>query len=154
MANYRRKPMTDDQIIRKALRILASRLQTTHGYLSSPADAAHYAVLKTANRKSEVFAVLLLNTRHQLIEYRELFQGTIDGATVYPREVVRAVIESNAAAVVFIHNHPSGIPEPSEADRAITSKLQRALALIEVRVLDHVIVGGTQTVSMAERGLV
>ena len=98
--------------------------------------------------------MLLLNTRYMLIEYRELFQGTIDGASVYAREVVRAVIEANAAAVVFIHNHPSGIPEPSEADLSITLKLQHALALIEVRVMDHIIVGGTKTVSMAERGLI
>ena len=146
--------MTEDQIIRKALRIVEGRLQQTHGLVGSPSDAAHLAVLHTATRKSEVFAMLLLNTRYMLIEYRELFQGTIDGASVYPREVVRAVIEANAAAVVFIHNHPSGIPEPSEADLSITLKLQHALALIEVRVMDHIIVGGTKTVSMAERGLI
>lgn len=145
--------MTEDQIIRKALRILESRLQKTEAVMAAPIDVQNYLSLKIGARKSEVFGVMFLNTRHQLIEFRELFQGTIDGATVYPREVVRQVFETNAAAVIIVHNHPSGVPDPSEADRAITRKLIRALELIDVRVLDHVIVAGTKTTSFAERGL-
>lgn len=137
----------DNKLLHEEIGRLQSKLQACE------LDAARYAMLKLGDRRSEAFAVLFLNTRHQLIEWRELFQGTIDGATVYPREVVRAVIETNAAAVVFVHNHPSGVPEPSDADRSITLKLQRALALIDVRVLDHIIVAGSQFVSMAERGI-
>jgi DNA repair protein RadC len=145
--------MTQDQVIRKALRIIEGRLQKTHGVIASPADAAAYAVIKIANRPAEVFAVMFLNSQHQLIEYRELFFGTIDEASVYPREVVRAAIAANAAGVVLIHNHPSGTPEPSDADRAITRKLQRAMELIDVQILDHIVVGGMRTTSMASRGL-
>lgn len=146
--------MTEDQVIRKALRILESRLQKTEGFVRSPTEAHQFAILKIADRKAEVFAVMFLNTRHQLIEFREMFHGTIDGAAVYPREVARAALETNASVVIVMHNHPSGIPEPSEADRSITLKLARALALLDVRLLDHIIVGGMQTVSMAERGLI
>jgi DNA repair protein RadC len=95
---------------------------------------------------------MLLNTQHQLIEYRELFFGSIDSASVYPREVVKTVLEVNASAVIFAHNHPSGIAEPSESDKRITKRLKDALALIETRVLDHIVVG-RDSVSFAERGL-
>lgn len=142
----------EDRTIRKALRICEGRLQQTHGFMTSPEAARHFLIAKFAGRKSEVFAIMFLNVRNALIEYREMFEGTIDGAVVYPREVVRAVIETNAAAVMLAHNHPSGISEPSEADRRITDKLQRALALIEVRVIDHIVVGGITTTSFAERG--
>jgi DNA repair protein RadC len=144
--------MTDDQTIRAALAILESRLTETDGVISSPADVHNYVTLKLADRKSEVFAVLYVNTRHAVIEYREMFQGTIDGAAVYPREIIRAAIETNAAAIVLVHNHPSTNPEPSDADLNITRKIAQACELIDVRVLDHVIVGGTQIVSLAERG--
>jgi DNA repair protein RadC len=145
--------MTHDETIRKAIRILEGRLTKNEGgFIARPSDAANFAILKLAARKAEVFALMLLDTRHNLIAFREMFYGTIDGATVYPREVVRAAMEANAAAVVIVHNHPSGNPEPSEADRSITIKLVAALALIDVRVLDHLVVGGTRTVSLAERG--
>ncbi|MEO8466222.1 MAG: DNA repair protein RadC [Gammaproteobacteria bacterium] len=146
--------MTEDQVIRKAIRIVEGRLQKTEGFVHAPFEAHQLAILKLADRKAEVFAVLFLNTRHQLIEFREMFHGTIDSATVYPREVARAALELNAAAVIVVHNHPSGIPEPSEADRSITMKLARALDLLDVRLLDHVIVGGIHSTSMAERGLI
>jgi DNA repair protein RadC len=136
----------------RAIRILEGRLQTTEADLPYPSDARNYVVARFAGRRSEVFAILFLNARLQLIECRELFQGTIDGATVYPREVVRAVIETNALYVVLVHNHPSGNPEPSDADYSITAKLVRALALIDVRVLDHLIVCGVRTTSLADRG--
>ncbi len=103
--------------------------------------------------RREVFAVLFLDSQHRLIEYRELFHGTLDAAVVHPREVVRAVIEMDAAAIILAHNHPSGIAEPSAADLALTERLRNALALIDVRVLDHVIVVRNDALSMAERGL-
>ena len=101
----------------------------------------------------EVFAVLFLDAQHRLIEYEELFYGSLDGASVHPREVVRAALKHNAAAVILSHNHPSGVAEPSGADQRVTERLRAALALIDVRVLDHLIVGGNAVTSMAERGL-
>ncbi len=98
--------------------------------------------------------MLFLDTRHCLIDYAEMFRGTIDGASVYPREVVKEALRLNAAAVVVSHNHPSGNPEPSGADKALTQQLKQALALVDVRVLDHVIVAGNANVSFAERGLI
>lgn len=106
------------------------------------------------HRPHEVFAMLLLDTQHHLIEYCELFRGTIDGASVYPREVVKQALAVNAAAVIFAHNHPSGVAEPSQQDRRITERLQDALALVEIRVLDHMIVGEGAVTSFAERGLI
>ncbi len=144
----------EDQIIRKALSILQGRIQLPSTYVIAPRDVRDFLVLKLADRKAEVFAMLLCDARGGVIEYRELFHGTIDGASVYPREVVRAVIEANAAMVVLVHNHPSGVASPSDADRTITRKLSSALALIEVRVLDHVIVGGMSTYSFAEHGAI
>ncbi len=95
-----------------------------------------------------------LDNRHHVIAVEKLFNGTIDGASVYPREVVRSALRHNAAAAVAAHNHPSGNLEPSAADRAITTRLREALALIDVRILDHIVVGAQQTTSMAERGLI
>ena len=102
----------------------------------------------------EVFCCLFLDTRHRLIRYEELFRGTIDGATVYPREVVKRALQCNASAVILGHNHPSGVAEPSEADRNITVKLAKALALVEIRLLDHLVVSRGGHVSLAERGLI
>jgi DNA repair protein RadC len=97
--------------------------------------------------------VLLLDNRHRVIAYKELFRGTIDGASVHPREVVREAMHWNAAAVIFAHNHPSGVAEPSQADIRITQRLKDALALVEVRVLDHIVIGEGEGASLAERGL-
>ena len=113
----------------------------------------NFLVAQLAHREAEVFALLLLDSQHQLIAFRELFQGTIDGAAVYPREVVKIALQNNAAAVILAHNHPSGIAEPSEADKVITRQLKNALALLDIRTLDHMIVGDNQVVSLAERGL-
>ena len=107
-----------------------------------------------SHRGDGMFAVLFLDTRHRLIEYAEMFQGTIDSAEVHPREVVKAALRHNAAAVIVSHNHPSGNPEPSAADQALTQRLREALGLVDVRVLDHVIVAGNATASFAERGLI
>ncbi len=101
----------------------------------------------------EVFAVLLLDTRHRLIEYVELFRGTIDGASVHPREVVKLALARNAAAIILAHPHPSGIAEPSAADELITQRLKEALGLVDIRVLDHLIIAGGEAVSLCERGL-
>ncbi len=121
--------------------------------LTSPDATRDYLKLKLYGLPYEVFACLFLDNRHRVIRYEELFRGTIDGASVHPREVVRKVMETNAAAVIFAHNHPSGVAEPSQADLRITQRLKDALALVEVRVLDHLIVGEGQGTSLAERGL-
>ena len=121
--------------------------------LSSPDSVRRYLSSQLAGRQHEVFCGLFLDNRHRVIEYTELFQGTIDSAAVYPREVVKSCLRSNAAAVIFAHNHPSGVAEPSDTDVRLTRKLTDALAPIDVRVLDHLVIGqGVQT-SLAERGL-
>jgi len=121
--------------------------------LTSPEATRDFLKLKLYGLPHEVFACLFLDNRHRVIRYEELFQGTIDGSSVHPREVVRRVMETNAAAVIFAHNHPSGVAEPSQADLRITQRLKDALALIEVRVLDHLIIGEGAGTSLAERGL-
>ncbi len=121
--------------------------------LTSPSQTRDYLRARMRGYRSEVFACLFLDNRHRVIEYEELFRGTIDGASVHPREVVRRSIHHNAAAVIFAHNHPSGVAEPSVSDEAITRKLQEALSLVDVRVLDHIIVGDSSSTSLAERGV-
>ncbi|HLP30524.1 MAG TPA: DNA repair protein RadC [Geothrix sp.] len=121
--------------------------------LGSPEATRRYLALRLRDRPQEVFAVLFLDNRHRVIAFEELFHGTIDGASVHPREVVRQAMGHNAAAVILAHNHPSGVAEPSRADESITRRLREALALVDIRVLDHVIVGDGQAVSLAERGL-
>ena len=121
--------------------------------LCSPEDTRQYLSAELRSYPHEVFACLFLDNRHRVLIFEKLFYGTIDGASVYPREIVRRAIAHNAAAVIFAHNHPSGVAEPSAADKQITQRLKDALALIEVRVLDHMIVGD-EVVSFAERGLI
>lgn len=121
--------------------------------LTSPEAVRNYLKSRLRAHPHEVFACLFLDNRHRIIEYRELFRGTIDGASVHPREVVREAIRWNAAAVIFAHNHPSGVAEPSQADLRITQRLQDALALVDVRVLDHIVIGEGDGTSFAERGL-
>jgi len=126
---------------------------THQDVLSSPEHVRQYLSLHMTGLQHEVFSALFLDNRHRVIEYRELFTGTIDSAAVYPREVVKHCMRCNAAAVIFAHNHPSGVAEPSDTDVRLTRKLTDALALIDVRVLDHLVIGqGVQT-SLAERGL-
>ena len=120
--------------------------------LQDPDAVRLYLTSKLRDRKAEVFSCVFLDNRHRVIEYEELFHGTIDGASVYPREVVRQAIHHNAAAVILAHNHPSGVAEPSQADERITQRLKEALALVDVRVLDHFVIGD-QVVSFVERGL-
>jgi len=121
--------------------------------ITNPGQTRDYLSIRLAGYPHEVFACLFLDNRHRVIEFEELFRGTIDGASVHPREVVRRAIAHNAAAIILTHNHPSGVAEPSEADRRITRRLQEALALIDVRVLDHIVVAAGESVSLAERGL-
>jgi DNA repair protein RadC len=121
--------------------------------LLSPEHTARYLQSRLRDHPYEVFAVLFLDNRHRVLAFEELFRGTIDGASVHPREVVRRALALNAAAVILSHNHPSGIAEPSQADRRITTRLREALALVDVRVLDHMVVGDRDCCSMAQRGL-
>jgi DNA repair protein RadC len=145
------EPLTAHQVLEKAAEILASQF-TRDGCFNSPEATKQYLSCKLGSHEREVFAVLLLDTQHRLIEYKEVFYGTIDAASVYPREIVKLVLEYNSAAVIIAHNHPSGISDPSQADKVITRKLIDALALVDVRVLDHIVVGET-TLSFAEMGL-
>jgi len=128
------------------------RYFTKGSVISKPEDSEEYLKLKLAKYEYEVFVCLFLTNQHQVIACDEMFRGTIDAASVYPREVVRAAMQHNAAAVIFSHNHPSGLAEPSQADKTITQKLKSALDLVDVRVLDHIIVG-KGTYSFAKHGL-
>jgi len=121
--------------------------------LTSPEATRAYLKARLHHHPREVFACLFLDNRHRVIRYEELFLGTIDGASVHPREVVRRALELQAAAVIFAHNHPSGVTEPSQADLRITQRLRDSLALVDVRVLDHLIVGEGDATSLAEQGL-
>jgi DNA repair protein RadC len=139
-------------IIAEAKRRLASRFRRGAA-LCSP-DAAKEAIqLNLLEREHEVFGCLYLDHRHRVLEFAELFRGTIDGASVYPREVVKAALGCNSAAVIFFHNHPSGEASPSEADKTLTQRLRTALALVDIRVLDHFVIGGDAVYSFAESGL-
>lgn len=120
--------------------------------LTSPQQTRDYLRARLAGYPYEVFACLFLDNRHRVIEYEELFRGTIDGASVHPREVVRRSLSHNAAALILAHNHPSGVAEPSQADRAITRRLKSALELVDIRLLDHIIIGSGEISSLAELG--
>ncbi len=122
--------------------------------LGSPRAARDYLVARLRDLEHEVFCCLYLDSRHRLTRCEELFRGTVDGASVHPREVVKQALARNATAVILAHNHPSGIAEPSQADEIITTRLRDALALVEIRLLDHLIVGDGQCTSLAEKGLI
>lgn len=143
----------EDRIIREALAILRKRIRKPDTYLSKPEAVADYLMLRLAEQPFETFGYVWLNVRHGVIKVELPFRGTIDGASVHPREVVRDAMVCNAAAVIFVHNHPSGISDPSRADVRITARLKSALELIDVRVLDHLIIGAGEYTSLAERGL-
>ena len=145
-------PATAEQILEEARRVIDLKTQRGEAF-TSPELVKEYLITKLAGFEHEVFAALFLDAKHQLIQYVEMFRGSIDSASVYPREVVKEALRLNAAAVIFAHNHPSGNPEPSQADKILTQRLKEALLLVEVRSLDHIVVGGQQTVSFAERGL-
>lgn len=140
-------------VLEMARRHLAEQLNKSDA-LTSPGLTKQYLLATLRDLDYEVFACLLLDNQHRVLKYVELFRGTIDGAAVYPREVVKIALAHGAAAVILVHNHPSGIAEPSSADRAITERLKKALDLIDVRVLDHLIVGDGYCESFAERGII
>ena len=135
-----------------AMKVLATKHRAGRP-LSDPEATRNYLRLRLADYQNEVFGAVFLDTRHRIIAVRELFQGTIDGASVHPRVVVQQALATNAAASVLFHNHPSGVAEPSYADEAITRRLKDALALVDVRVLDHFVVSAGESVSFAQRGL-
>lgn len=150
--NGRYRMATGEEIIEAAMREMDRRM-ARGAALISPEAARDFLKVKLGHRECEVFCALWLDNRHRVIAFEELFRGTIDGASVHPREVVKSAIHFNAAACILAHNHPSGVAEPSQADMKITQRLKETLSLIEVRTLDHIIVGETLC-SMAERGLV
>ncbi len=137
------------ELVRRAL----SEELSSRDALSSPRAVRDYLRLVLAGREQEVFVVLLLDAQHRVIASEELFHGTLSQTSVYPREVVKCALKHNAAAVIFAHNHPSGVAEPSHADEILTRSLKAALALVDIQVLDHFIVAGSRTMSFAERGL-
>jgi len=139
-------------IIAQALDILYSRINEKKFKIDNPDDTINYLKLKLVPLEHEIFAVMFLDNRHQVIQYEEIFRGTIDGAAVYPREVIKLALVHNAAAVIFAHNHPSGDPTPSNADHTITKRLIDACKLVDIRVLDHIIIGGTEIYSFANHG--
>ncbi|HLS97502.1 MAG: DNA repair protein RadC [Porticoccaceae bacterium] len=139
-------------VVELSRRHLGEQLVRDHVF-TQPATVIRYAQSVLAGRRQEVFLVLFLDSQHRLIVSEEMFFGTIDGASVHPREVVRRALHHNASALILAHNHPSGVAEPSRDDGAITRRLKDALALVDVRVLDHIVVGAGCAVSMAERGL-
>ncbi|MEJ2604403.1 MAG: DNA repair protein RadC [Gammaproteobacteria bacterium] len=122
--------------------------------ISGPADTSRYLIARLRDQPQEVFCCLFLDNRHRVIRFEEMFRGTVDGTSVYPREVVRRALALNAAAVILAHNHPSGVAEPSQADESITRRLKAALDLVDIRMLDHLIVGDGLATSLASRGLV
>lgn len=148
------KTKADDKIIQKALNIIASRISKKGEFLQNPKSVTDFLKLKLSGLEHEVFSVIYLDNQHRVIEYEELFRGTINGASVHPREVLKECLKRNASAVIFAHNHPSGLPEPSSADRHITKTLVEALSIIDITVLDHIIVGGDDTIAFSERGFI
>lgn len=146
------RPVSAEEILAMA-RKLVNRRCARGRQLTKPKDSEDFLMLKLSHLEHEVFAAIFLDNRHRILSYEEMFRGTIDGASVHPREVVKRAIQLNAAAVIFAHNHPSGVAEPSRADEAITKRLTDALKLVDVRVLDHLVIAGSNVVSFAERGL-
>src|SRR5689334_9171329 len=143
--------MTGDRIVQRALKVLGERVKSEA--LTSTTAVSLYLTMLLAEREHEVFVCLWLDSQHRVIATEELFRGTLTQTSVYPREVVKSALRHNAAAVIFAHNHPSGVASPSQSDELLTHNLKDALALVEVKVLDHFVVAGNQAISFAERGL-
>ena len=153
-ATYNTTPATttDDELISRALAVLEQRLCGPRDAITSPQSAKDYMRLKTASLGHEVFSCLWLDAQNRVLAIEEMFRGTLTQASVYPREIVKSALAHNAASVILSHNHPSGVSDPSGADRALTQNLCDALALVDVRVLDHLVVGDADVFSFAERG--
>lgn len=141
----------EEKIIQKAQEIVANRLYRPEK-LSTLQAVRQFLSLKLALREQETFAAVFLDNQLQVIHYEELFHGTINETSVYPREIAKAALKHNAAKVILSHNHPSGVPEPSLADRNVTERSVKALELLDIQVLDHLVIGGNSSVSFAERG--
>ncbi|OAI26383.1 MULTISPECIES: RadC family protein [Methylomonas] len=146
------RPVTTEEILTMARQLIQARFSRGQA-ITSPNDTREFLMLQLATLEHEVFYCIFLDNQHKVLLAEACFQGTVDGANVYPREIVKRALQLNASAVILAHNHPSGLAEPSQADQLITHKLKDALALIEVRVLDHFVIGGTEFCSFAERGL-
>jgi DNA repair protein RadC len=144
--------MSDDTLIAQALAVLGQRIRR-YDHLASPSAVRDYLRLLLAGREHEVFVVVLLDAQNRVLSCEELFRGTLTQTSVYPREVVKVALAANAGAAIFAHNHPSGCSEPSRADELLTQTLKSALALVDVKVLDHFVVAGAEAISFAERGL-
>ncbi len=144
---------TLDEIMTGARQALATRVRKGTVF-TSPKVAADYLIARLGQLQHEVFTLIYVDSRHRFIACQDLFRGTIDGASVHPREVVKEALRHNAAAVILSHVHPSGVAEPSRADEQITQRLKAALSLVEIKILDHVIVAGGDTISFADRGLI
>lgn len=142
---------TEHLLIEQARKLLRASVRKGK-QLTSPDDVRDFLLFTLASRENEVFGVVLLDNQNRVLVWRELFQGSVNETPIYPREVVKLALQHNAAAIILVHNHPSGSTEVSAQDRHITQRLQQALELIDIRVLDHFIVAGDCTVSMAERG--
>lgn len=144
--------ISEDDVLYWAEKIVTKRF-TRSNYLTSPDATREFLQIIFAKEHREFFIVIFLDNQNGVLGYEILFQGTIDGAAIYPREIVKAVLDNNSASVVLAHNHPSGTAIPSEADKRITTRVIQALDTIDVRVLDHLVVGGIDIISFAERGL-
>ncbi|MEH6800026.1 MAG: DNA repair protein RadC [Halopseudomonas sabulinigri] len=145
-------PLSEKQVLNWAQSILEARFARCN-YLTSPTLVSDYLRMTLGTEEREVFGIILLDSQHGVLRFERLFYGTIDSAHVHPREIIKTVLNTNAAAVILAHNHPSGNPEPSQADIALTHRVQTALQTIDVRLLDHLVVSGSNSVSFAERGL-
>jgi DNA repair protein RadC len=143
-----------DAVIAEALSIIDARMRNAEISLSSPNLVKKYLICHFGLSEREVFSILWIDVKNRLIEHEILFYGTLTHCSVYPREIVKSGLRVNAAGCILVHNHPSGRPDPSEADKLLTRALQQALALVDTRVLDHIIVAGTYTFSFAEHGLI
>ena len=146
------RPANADEVLQAALRVLAGQMRGCEA-LTSPQVVRDFLRLKLGTLEHEVFAVIHLDAQNRVIDYVEMFRGTVSQTSVYPREVVKESLARNSAALILVHNHPSGVAEPSRADEMLTQTLKSALALVDVRVLDHLIVAGSAILSFAERGL-
>ena len=140
------------EVLQAAVRLLETQVRGRE-VMSSPKAVRDFLRVRLGLLEHEVFAVLMLDAQNRLIEYVELFRGTVNQTAVYPREIIKEALARNAAAVVLVHNHPSGVAEPSQADRMLTRTLKAALAFVDIQVLDHLIVAGSEVLSFAEKGL-
>ena len=145
--------LSDDEVIRMAVGIINHRFGLKRASLNSPSMVRDYLQLTLTGKEHEVFACVFIDAQNRVIAVEELFRGTLTQTSVYPREVVKSALHHNCAAVILAHNHPSGVAEPSHADQCLTNQLKGALAMVDVKVLDHFIIAGDSALSFAERGL-